>query len=78
MANLANFTKANYEDQQTLKWHNHPKFSVGNAPTAWLMLLIYPRMNARRIFYEISRAIGMDSQLSDAPSGAAQHDLLIS
>jgi hypothetical protein len=40
------------------------------------MLLILPRLNARRLFCEFSRAIGMDSQLSFSPSGTAKNDLL--
>jgi len=40
------------------------------------MLLTYPRLNARRLFCEFSRVIGMDSQLSDVPPGADHHDLL--
>ena len=40
------------------------------------MLLTYPRLNARRLFCEFSRVIGMDSQLSDVPPGADHRDLL--
>jgi hypothetical protein len=40
------------------------------------MLLIYPRLNARRLFCEFSGVIGMDSQLSDVPPGADHRDLL--
>ncbi|GAC20699.1 hypothetical protein GARC_3745 [Paraglaciecola arctica BSs20135] len=40
------------------------------------MLLIYPRLKARRLFCEFSGVIGRDSQLSDVPPGADHRDLL--
>jgi hypothetical protein len=40
------------------------------------MFLTYPRLKARRLFCELSRVIGMDSQLSDVPPGADHRDLL--
>jgi hypothetical protein len=49
---------------------------VGKADAAQPMLLIYPRLKARRLFCELSRVIGMDSQLSDVPPGADHRDLL--
>jgi hypothetical protein len=49
---------------------------VGKADAARPMLLIYPRLKARRLFCELSRVIGMDSQLSDVPPGADHRDLL--
>jgi hypothetical protein len=39
-------------------------------------ILIYPRLKARQLLLQFSRAIAMDRRLSDAPSGTAQRDLL--
>jgi hypothetical protein len=48
------------------------KISVADA----IKLLIFPRLKARQLLLQFSRAIAMDRRLSGAPSGTAQRDLL--
>jgi hypothetical protein len=65
---------------ETLKaekqWQSHPR-----SKSAKLMLLVfllpYPRLKARQLLLQFSRAIAKrDRRLSGAPSGTAQRDLL--